>query len=225
MEKKTVVLLTYGKTLEHQHADLVNALQNELGILVIQTRGHTQIDMARSFLATLALAHGADVVVFIDHDVLFDPLDVEVLAETARERRAVVGAPYSKRAPGAGIVGKFHPGEVTFGEGGGIYESPGALGMGFTAIHRSVFERLDQNPEYAVRGSADGPIRPYFMKLVVDSIWLHEDASFCHAARAAGAETLIDTRIRVQHIGDYPYQIEDAIPRQPKPSLTLRVGS
>ncbi len=210
MEKKTVVLVTYGKMRERLHGECVDAVRH-LGIPVMEVWGSSQIDMARSHLACAALAHGADVALFIDSDILFDPLDVTVLADSAREAQAVVGAPYSQRKMGAGLVGSFGPdiNEVTFFEGGGLYRTPGALGMGFTAIHRSVFEKLDPLPQYAACNSQDGIVRPYFQRIIADGYWLYEDASFCHAAREAGSSTFVDTRVRVKHLGDHPFSIED----------------
>jgi hypothetical protein len=189
----------------------MDVLKYDLGMLVLATRGNTHIDVARSLLATVACAHGADVAVFIDHDMLFEPLDVEALANVARETRGVVGAPYSQRKMGASLAVSFHPDteEAVFFEGGGLYPAAGTVGMGFTAIHRDVFEKLDQLPEYAVVNSAEGLLRPYFKKLVVGGRWLPEDASFCHAARAAGATTQIDTRFRVKHLGEYAFGVED----------------
>lgn len=226
MEKKTVVLLTYGKTREHSHGDCVEQLKHELGVQVLEVRASTQIDIARSHLACAAIAVGADVAFFIDHDMVFDPLDVERLADAAREREGVVGAPYSRRQMGAPFVGSLSPQEheVIFFEGGGVHEAPGILGMGFTAIHRSVFQKMDALPGYGVRNTNEGPVTPYFQKIVVDGYWLHEDASFCHSARIAGAGTFLDTRIRVAHLGEHPFTIEDCrrLPTR-EASLKLKV--
>ena len=227
MEKKTVVLATYGGSRDHAHGDLMDMLKYELGITVLDTRGHAQIDMARSLLAGAALAHGADVMVFIDHDILFDPFDIDRLADVARDTRAIVGAPYAQRAMGASLVGSFDASvqEVTFFEGGGLYPTDGVIGMGFTAIHRDVLERLDRLPQYALRNCREGIVRPYFEKIVVDGYWLHEDASFCAAARRAGAQTFMDTRIRVKHLGDHPFAIEDCRRKSAdEKSLKIRVA-
>jgi len=226
MERQTVVLATYGSSRGNAHSDLMAALKYELDMLVIETRESSQIDMARSYLADTGLSHGADVVVFIDDDMLFDPLDVERLASVARETHGVVGAPYSQRKMGAGVVGAIDPGEsgeVIFFEGGGLCPTLGVIGMGFTAIHRHVFELLDGLPNYAAVNSQEGIMRPYFQKIAVDGFWLKEDASFCHVARLAGASLMIDTRIRVQHLGEHPFEIEDARQRKPaEPSLKLQ---
>lgn len=224
MEKRTVLLATYGKAREHLHGDCIDVVKHDLGILTLDVRASSQIDMARSLLACAALAHGADVMVFVDSDILFDPFDVELLADSARETRGVVGAPYSMRRMGSAIVGSLDAEEAVFFEGGGRCPARGVIGMGFTAIHRDVFDLLDALPEYAQVNSLEGIMRPYFKKLVVEGYWLHEDASFCHAARQAGSPTHIDTRFRVKHLGDYAFGIEDCrrIMRD-EPTLSLRL--
>lgn len=202
------------------------ALKSELGLLVMETRGATYIDLARSQLACAALSHGADVTVFIDHDILFDALDVARIADVARETRGVVGAPYSARKMGSVIVGAFDPQveQVTFFEGGGLYPAAGVIGMGFTAIHRDAYALLAAQPEYAEVGSQEGNLRPYFQKLFVDGYWMTEDVSFCHAVRKYGGSAHLDTRIRVKHLGDHPFDIEDCTRRgAEKPSLRLKV--
>lgn len=224
---KTAVLMAFkGAERSHVQSDQIDALKNGLGIPVLELRGCTQIDIGRSYLATVALQHGAEVVVFIDDDMEFVPGDVPKLADVVRETRGVAGAPYSPRKMGAPQVGGFDSDllEAGFFASGGLYLASGVIGMGFTAIHRDVFERLDALPEYAVRRTQDGPVRPYFKKLVVDGFWLHEDASFCHAARQVGVITQLDTRIRVKHVGAYRYGIEDCLRKlEDTPGLTVRL--
>jgi hypothetical protein len=201
----------------------MTVLKCELGILVIETRGHTYIDIARSQLATAALDQGADVTVFIDHDTLFDPLDVEALAEVARDTKGIVAAPYSERRMGGCMVGMVAAEEAVFFEGGGIYPAISFVGMGFTAIHKDVYSLLNAQPEYALVNSDNGLIRPYFKKLTVNGYWMTEDVSFCHAARSVGATIMIDTRIRLEHLGEHPFSIEDCSRRpEKKPSIRRR---
>lgn len=213
-----VALATYGTNKGFGHADCMAALKHELGILTMETRGHSHIDVARSVLATAALAHGAEVLVFIDHDTLFDPLDVPRLAACAAETQGVVGAPYSQRRMGGGLVSAPKPptdgSKVVFYQGGGMYESQ-SVGMGFTAIHRLAFERLHQDPRYATIQSQDGLLRWYFQKLIINGRLCGEDYSFCHATRGVGTPLHVDTTLRVQHLGEYAYRVEDcrSIPR------------
>lgn len=226
MEKKTIVLATYGATRGHAHSDCMEALRCQLGLQYFDTKGHSQIDMARSLLASHALAHGADVVVFIDHDILFDPMDVIAIADVAREVRGVVGAPYSMRQLGGAVVGGLTPTEgepVVFYEGGGLYDASGTVGMGFTAIHREAFERFHELPEYAEVNSGDGLSRPYFQKRIIDGYWHKEDDSFCRMCRKLGIPTKIDTRIRVLHVGEHAFRIEDCRVRVTQEN-TLKLG-
>jgi len=227
MEKKTIVLATYGKSREHLHGECMDALQHELGVLVLSTKGCIHIDVARSLLSTTALDMGADIVVFIDHDMAFEPLDVERLADEARGTRGIVAGLYSQRKIGAGIVGSFSSdtSEAIFFEGGGLYESEGCVGMGFTAIHREVFEKLDPLEQFARVQSQEGSLRPYFQKFAVGGYWLKEDASFCHMARLSGSKVHVDTRIRLKHLGEHWYRIEDCQSRPADlPTLKVRLN-
>jgi len=227
--KQTIVLATYGVTVEHRHRDCIDALKAR-GTLVLEMRASSQIDIARSVLACAALDHGADVAFFIDHDTTFDPADVEAVAEAARETGGVVGVPYSTRRLGGSLVGGIDSAkyeEVTFFEGGGLYEAAAVIGMGFTAIHRSVFEKFDALPEYPVLRCNEGMVRPYFQKIVRDGYWYHEDSSFCTVARELGVSMMVDTRYRLKHWGLHGFGIEDCRlkPRdEPTVKLRLRAG-
>ena len=213
MQQQTVVLVPFGGGRDHGFSDLIEVLRYQLSLLVVELRRHAQLDIGRSLLATSALHQGADVVVFIDSDMLFDPLDVERIANVARETRGVVGAPYSERRMGGHLTSSPRKDieEMTFFEGGGLYPSESVIAMGFTAIHREAFERLHSLPEYAERRCNEGLVRPYFQKATIDGYWFPEDASFCHAVRSVGVSTHLDTRIRVKHVGDYAFGVEDCV--------------
>lgn len=210
----TTVCVTFRKQRDHRINDLLEIVKYELQIPVLEVRANIYIDVARSLLACRALERGSDVTLFIDDDMIFDPLDVERLADAARGTRGIVGAPYSQRKPGGALVGSVDVpecGSITFFEGGSMLPvSDGPLGMGFTAIHRDVYEKLDALPEYAPAHSNEGILRPYFQKIfTAERYWLKEDGSFCDAARRSGSSLHVDTRIRVFHVGDYDYAVED----------------
>ncbi len=215
MKKQTVVCVAYKGDREHQHADSMECLKWQHKLTILSAVKSAYVGKSRSALATQALALGADVVFFIDSDSLFNPDDVERLSDVARETRGIVGAPYSQRSMGASIVGGFADSvkEATFFEGGGLYPASGVIGMGFTAIHREVFEQLDVLPEMQPVLYGELEVRRYFHEAVVDGHWLHEDATFCHLARSIGCRTDLDTRFRVLHMGEYAFGIEDC--RQP----------
>lgn len=228
MENQIIVLGTYGESWDKQHSACVWELRQTFGLTMLEAVGHHHIDIARSLLATAAMDQGADVAFFIDHDMVFDPADVLVLSAIAREKQGVVGAAYSARRMGTGMVGYIDPAEheeVRFFDDGGLYPSNGAIGMGFTAIHRSVLERIAAQPDMERRRSVNGECVPFFEKLVHDGYWYSEDASFCERARAVGAPCFVETRLRVLHRGLHNYGIEDAGASraiQPK-TITLRL--
>lgn len=226
MEKETIVLLTYrDHTQDKRHAACVERLRTELGVVVLDVTGSSHIDIARSQLATAAMGLGADVVVFIDSDIVFDPHDVARIADVARETLGVVGAPYSLRGLGIGVGVGVVPQDdhVTFFEGGGLYEVSDVLGMGFTAIHRQVFDRIAEIPGYEPVITPNGECVPFFQKLILNGRWDGEDLSFCRAARSVGAAVHLDTRFRVTHLGVHAFRVEDACKQKRPDEATLKV--
>ncbi len=219
----TIVCVAYKGDRGHAHGEAIDALKYRLGIPFISIVGCAHIGKARSVLATNALEQGADVVFFIDSDTIFDPLDVERVADVARETRGIVGVPYSQRQLGGIVVGGFDESieQVTFFEGGGRYSASSAIGMGFTAIHQDVFRKMDSLPDMQIVSCIGHKCRPYFRELTVDGNWLHEDASFCHLARTLGFPTELDTRFRLRHVGEHEFRIEDCLNRTEERSTVV----
>lgn len=214
----------------HSISDAIECMRNELSMRVLELRGNVLLDEARSALATCALDMGADVTVFIDSDMDFDPLDVERLAAAARKTGGLVGAPYSPRQVAGSPVSAPTPSSgdapVRFFEGGDLHPTSHTVGLGFTAIHRGAYERVATLPGYEYVTCKEGIVRPFFQRLIVDKHWLPEDASFCHALRAAGGTTHVHAGFRVGHVGDYTYQLEDCqlqVPRMKQLELRLKL--
>jgi hypothetical protein len=142
-----VGILYYG-AVDREHDRCVKALAGHPYILdVMELTGCPYIDMGRSIIATRVLDHPEiGGLLFIDHDMVFEPGEVEKVIESAEQSKGVAGAAYSMRRPGRiiGAIdgGKLEPGKkVVFFDGGEPVPAQ-HLGMGMTAIHRSVFERL-----------------------------------------------------------------------------------
>lgn len=211
---KVAVLVLYSGSIDRDH---LRSMQS-LTVPVFAMHDHPLIDQARSYLASLALSKSdADVFVWIDDDIVFNAADVERLANSG----AFVGAAYSVRAPGGAIIGGGIGEEFTFFEGGTVRPVP-TLGMGFTAIHRNVYEAVGKDlPEVAI-GGQKGTCKPYFANLIENGNYYGEDASFCLRAARAGFAPHVNTTIRVLHKGEYLYGIEDAMqPVQRKNSLSV----
>ncbi len=226
MERKTIALGTYGGDTWYQdHSACVLALRQQFGVELLAMCGCIYIAIARSVLATGALEQGADAVVFIDHDVIFDPADVLTIADEARECQGVVAAPYSMRKMGAGVVGGFgeDTGEIVFGDGGSLYRVSGNVGMGFTAIHRSVFERIAAENKLQMQLTNYGSCVPYFEQIQRNGHWFMEDSSFCCRARDVGVKFFTDTRIRILHRGTHDFSVADAAKKHADVPTTVRL--
>lgn len=217
--QKSCILLPYfgGGHGAHLH---YRALRREVqGVLQLE-HGKDTVDAARCLLVAQALKvePAVEVLVFIDSDVSFTRADYERLVESCLETKSIVGVPYiTKTLDGtqrlAHVVGLLTDLRL-FYERGGLYPAP-YLGMGFTAIHRSVIETvIAESPGMQERvlfgGDAPELAHPLFMPMILDGQYLHEDYAFCERARGVGIQPLMETRPSgVRHHGEHGYRVED----------------
>lgn len=215
-----VILVPVGQTVKPQTDDLLHALASK-GWAVQMLRGSSQVDLARSTLASEALRRGFDGTLWIDSDMQFEPQDVVKLLES---ERPFIAAGYPAKGPKK-MVGKFLDDQpVVFGEGGGIIEVQ-YVGMGFTYVAREVYEAMIRVGVPEATGGYDGQtVWPFFMPMVAPcGDYLSEDYSFCERARAVGYAPHMDTRIKIGHIGDYVYTWDDLVERPVYGSVTVRM--
>lgn len=180
------------------------------GIEVRRVGGYSAIDFARSVLATRALEDGFDLLFWIDDDIVFDPEDVERLCASDHALVAGVYPKKGKRELALHVV----PGttSLSFGRGGGIAEVRYA-GTGFMCTHRRLYEAMARELPICNEQFGEAVV-PYFLPFVVETErgpwYLGEDYAFCERARRAGHRVLVDTRVRLFHVGTYEYGWEDA---------------
>ena len=182
------------------------------------------IDQARSILATKHMKD-SDVIVFIDHDMIFKPEDVMQVAEEAYARSAVVGAAYCTRSQKGPLVCAFTEElPLTFYEGGSVVTATG-LGCGFMAIATSALELIVLELKLETSETCIGaPAYPFFACEINEGAWWGEDLSFCRRCQKLGIGLFLDSRIRVGHKGSYVYYLENAslsVPTLP----TLQLGA
>jgi len=232
----------------YDHDHLAGVLQLEWGdpnLHVIRTHGVPYIDQARAIIATSAMALMPEkdaVLVFLDHDIIFDPRDVPRLVDAiASSPYDVLAVPYSMRKHAGGLIGfpTPHPsGEtpLSFFELGGFYDSIG-VGMGFTAIKLSTFWKMAAGEHFQTGEQIAEPMRryicgtqnkvyPFFAHLLEGELYLGEDMSFCRRVAAAGGRVGLWTVPRIGHKGTYIYAPEDcafAVPVSKRLTLKLRV--
>ena len=182
------------------------------GYQVRRVRGFSQIDVGRNQMATDALREGFQELMWIDSDVAFHPDDVERLRTHQLPFACGMYAKKSRRE----FACVFLPGteNVTFGAIGGLTEILYA-GFGFVHTRRHLYDEIQRQCELPECNTSFGsPMLPYFMPLAVpqgNGHWyLGEDYAFCERARRCGFKMMLDTKIRLWHVGSYSFGWEDA---------------
>jgi hypothetical protein len=136
-----------------------------------------------------------DWIMWIDSDICFTREDWEFLWEGDED---VVCAQYARK-----ILGM----------------QPANFGLGFTRVHRSVFEKIkdlmrDDGTESAQRFYANGAMRiNYFPTGATgDHRWISEDRGFFLLATSAGCKAREETRTKLRHVGLIEFHYPDQIP-------------
>ena len=241
-----VIACAYFGGVDADHNDGVRALEyGEPEVRVLRTHGVPYIDQARAILSSRALELLPEedaVLVFLDHDIIFHPLSVPTLVNNLIESPYdILGAPYSMRREGGGIIGfpLLEPGEnneLPCYEGGGLVDAFG-VGMGLTAIRMRVFRELAKGMQ-RVRCGTSTIVYPFFALEVEPDhsvlpsgeqigFYHGEDVSFCNRARRAGFLVGLDTTHRVGHKGAKIFALEDtvyAVPLAKRLTLQLRAA-
>lgn len=191
------------------------------GVKLIEVDGCPYIDMAQALLVENALEQcpKAEVFMFIEHDMVFNPEDVEkIIHHLLDSDYDALGAAYStKKFGNEMMVGKpINPDSLPI-----TFYLPGTwpaffLGFGFTAIRRSVFERMAKTMPYVDCPCVHRKVHPFFihgLSAIHDTdgeeLYNGNDVAFYNRMRALGLKVGIDLEMRVKHIGGYAYSLED----------------
>ena len=174
------------------------------------------VDRARCDLATATLADDVDAILWIDADVSFTLAEVERLC--AHDLPLAAGL-YAKKGVADFAVHLLRDTtELHVGDGGGLTEVR-YVGAGFLYTQRAVYDDIQRTFGLPVCNTRFGtPSVPYFLPMVIaddgdpaGGYWyLGEDYAFCERARQAGHRVVVDTALRLGHVGKYTYGWEDA---------------
>lgn len=220
-----VVLVPFASFIEPACETQLQELERR-GYVVRRVPATAAIDFSRSQIASEALADGFDELLWIDADILFSPDDVDRLRSHGAP---LVAGLFAKRGQPE-FIASFLPDtdEVRFGEGGGLLEVRYA-GTGFFLTRRALYDDIRRAYSLPRCNSRFGlAVVPYFLPMVIPDEggghwYLSEDYAFCERARQAGHKVLVDTSVRLWHIGKYPYGWEDVgAPRERHGSMTFR---
>jgi len=157
------------------------------------------ISFARAKMARKALEWGADVVVFIDHDVSWKPSDLLKLIETEGD---VVAGTYRFKSPGA----ESYMGALVSGKDGRpIVRADGCLlaetvPAGFLKLTRRVFRALfEAHPELVIGNEEEGFCVDLFNHGAYRGVWWGEDYAFSRRWRSLGGEIWVIPDLDLDH--------------------------
>lgn len=190
--------------------------------------GDALVERARSVVATHFLEMtDADVLLTIDSDISFKPEDAIRICEQAMKADIVVGAYACRSSAIPKPSSHLWTEPVEFDSQAKLV--PVKWGAtGFMAAHRRVFERLASRPDMTICDVLHPwHFRPFYLPFIYDDpdgghVLLSEDYAFCERARQEGFEVWLDPTVRLGHIGDYMYRLEDMV-QKPLPAGPMRL--
>jgi hypothetical protein len=181
------------------------------GLLMLS--GDALVSRARGIVATRFLKHEKeDVLLFIDSDIQFHPLDAVRVCEQAHEIGGIVGGAYTvRRANGSFPACRLWPDTpVTF------FDTQGPdladveyLSGGFMAIDRSVLEKVVATMPTLLHAGSSMEHYPLFHQF--EDREESEDWCFVARARDVGVPIRLNPKVRLRHIGAFGHKLEDML--------------
>lgn len=190
--------------------------------MYLQFPGGSLLEHGRSIIANDALGWGAEVILWVDDDITFAPEEAVKLVRACLETQSLVAGVCALRGGDRINVDPAEKGKgLKFYKGGSLIKVNSA-GLGMTAVHRSVYERLRQEWDPVI--IYDKTRIPYYRTRFWDGTWPGEDYSFTRLMSECGLQSYADTTIRAVHHGDYGWRLEDAIHQPMADAETLEVS-
>lgn len=202
-DKTTVSLFNLGKML----------VRNEIAHGILTTANESLISKGRSKMANFFINNtDFEYLFFLDADVGFDPNDILKLLE--HKKQIVCGAYPMKTIP---LKWNFTLTEPTKRDGNLV--TIDKIGIGFSLIHRSVFNKmievygkeLQYVPDYDSIGHETTEKEMnnsyhFFSELKENNVYLPEDLSFFTRAKHCGFQSWMDVSINLCHVGSHVFQ-------------------
>lgn len=191
-------------------------LTSNLEFTYLHRRGDWLLERARSILATHFLTEtSADVLLWIDADMVFEPDDVREICEQAVDYSVIGGLYMMRHNENASPAARVE--EPMSLEGRPRPVRAAWVGTGFLATHRRVFEALAARSDMLPCQSAtEGPFWPFYYPMLPEwhgsTYWLGEDVAFCERAREEGFEVYVSPGIQLGHMGGREFRVADMVP-------------
>jgi hypothetical protein len=218
---------SYGRAIEPDHVAAVFGLLKHPNIVYRPECNDALIERSRSKAATKFLASDCDVHLSIDSDIAFDALAALEICRQAVEFDVVAGI-YITRSRAKGFpTSLLFEGQVMDFGGPSRVEPIRWAATGFLAVHRRVYERIALRDDMPLcHAGTELEMRPFYGTFPYqkpDGTWifLSEDFAFCERAREEGFSIYANPAVRLIHLGQYPFRLEDLL--NPEPPRTAYV--
>lgn len=228
MEKKKKVLFA-TPSLEGPTAPYMDALAKSIPLIIeagwdeayVQEVGCPYISHARSKMTRRALDAGADVIVYLDYDLSWDPEDLLTLINTEGD---VAAGTYRYKKDEVEYMGALEcnfNGTPKVNKDGTIegFNAP----AGFLKITRNGVRRFMKAYPQLIYGDQELPSIDLFNHGAIDGVWYGEDMAFSKRWKALGGQLKIVPNLNLNHHAKngkvYPGNFHEFMLNQPRPSL------
>jgi hypothetical protein len=207
---RCAILVPHLHAIESECEQSLRQLEDR-GYVVRRLGGIPAVDLARNILATQTLRDGFEELLWIDDDMSFHPDAVDQIRSWDLP---LVGGVVAKKGQRS-FATIFHrrTKRIHLGADGGLLDVD-KTGTGFLLTHRDVYDAIARHYELTECRTMGGEnVIPFFLPEIVpteDGNWyMAEDYAFVERAKNCGFATLVDTSIRLGHIGKYSFTWED----------------
>jgi hypothetical protein len=211
--KKCVILVPCNTTIEYKTDESLRILESR-GYEVWRVNGWSCISQGRSKIIYDAIYRRKfEEVLWIDSDIDFNPDDVEKIRSY---NLPIVGAAYPMKGWPIMTFNPINEKEITFDKIKGKLIEVKALATGFLFIKAEVFHTMKEKLNLPVcNTSFSAETIPFFQPQIWEengnNYYLGEDFSFCYNASKCGYKIILDSTIKLGHIGKYTYEWKDVI--------------
>lgn len=177
--------------------------------------GCPYISHARATMTGKALDAGADVIVYIDHDLSWDPQDLVKLIQTEGD---VVAGTYRYKKDEEHYMGAIIDGpdfRPQTREDGAILGH--SVPAGFLKVTRHAIRVLMREYPELLFGDPEKPVPDLFNHGAYKGVWYGEDIAFSRRWRAIGGKIWVVPDLNLTHHGDkaYPGNLNTFLRKQP----------
>lgn len=205
-------------TITKPHQCLLDSIEKALPLLdqydhyMVSEVGCPYISCARATMLRKALDHKADIIIFLDHDIAFEPEDIIKLIQT--EGNYVVGTYRFKRDP------EEYMGQLLSNENGTpIVRSDGAIKTfsapaGFMKITPYTVNKIIEHYPELCYGERHSPHVDFFNHGAFNHVWYGEDYAASRRWLEIGEEIWTIPNLNIDHQG-YKGNLHNFLLRQP----------